>query len=149
MDVGKRIKYFRQERGITVNKLANLAGVSQSYLRDIELGNKQPTVEYLSYICEALGVTMSAFFDDNIEGIEQVLRIIMEKPNIKVLSVIPQAFAANLANHSIYFDVFAKDAHGKLLDIEVQRASSGASPLEHYEQHNQTNFRGFKYLKCR
>lgn len=64
MDVGKRIKYFRQERGITVNKLANLAGVSQSYLRDIELGNKQPTVEYLSYICEALGVTMSAFFDD-------------------------------------------------------------------------------------
>ncbi len=71
---------------------------------------------------------MSAFFDGNIEGIEQVLRIVMEKPDIKVLSVIPQAFAANLANHSIYFDVFAKDAQGKLLDVEVQRARSGASP---------------------
>ena len=71
---------------------------------------------------------MSAFFDDNIEGIEQVLRIVLEKPDIKVLSVIPQAFAANLANHSVYFDVLAKDSNGKLLDIEVQRASAGASP---------------------
>ena len=73
-------------------------------------------------------IYMSAFFDGNIEGMEQVLRIIMEKPDLKVLSVIPQAFAANLANHSIYFDVLAKDADGKLIDVEVQRASSGASP---------------------
>lgn len=47
-----------------VSKLANLSGVSQSYLRDLELGNKQPTVEYLSYICEALGITLERFFAD-------------------------------------------------------------------------------------
>ena len=38
MNVADRIKYFRQKNGITVNKLANMAGISQSYLRDIELG---------------------------------------------------------------------------------------------------------------
>ncbi len=63
MDVGARIKYFRNMRNISVNKLANLSGVSQSYLRDIELGNKQPTVEYLEYICFGLGITLRDFFD--------------------------------------------------------------------------------------
>lgn len=64
MEIGKRIKFLREKKKITVNKLANLSGVSQSYLRDLELGNKQPTVEYLSYICEALGITLERFFAD-------------------------------------------------------------------------------------
>ncbi len=63
MDVGSRIKYFRCKKNISVNKLANLAGVSQSYLRDVELGNKQPTIEYLEYICLALEVSLKEFFD--------------------------------------------------------------------------------------
>ena len=49
MNVGERIKELREKRGLTVNKLANLAGISQSYLRDVELGNKNPTVETLSF----------------------------------------------------------------------------------------------------
>ncbi len=64
MNVGERIRYFRQNKNITVNKLANMAGISQSYLRDLELGNKQPTVEYLNYICDALSVSMAYFFSD-------------------------------------------------------------------------------------
>ncbi len=62
MNVGERIKHFREQKNITVNKLANLAGVSQSYLREIELGNKQPTVEYLEYICWALNISLKDFF---------------------------------------------------------------------------------------
>lgn len=49
-------------RGLTVNKLANLAGLSQSFLREIELGNKTPTVETLSYFCDALEISLSEFF---------------------------------------------------------------------------------------
>ncbi len=64
IDIGKRITHFRQQRNITVNKLANMAGISQSYLRDIELGKKQPTVEYLSYICDALNISLTTFFTD-------------------------------------------------------------------------------------
>ena len=62
MDISEKIKYFRQKKGITINKLATLSGISQSYVRDLELGKKQPTVEYLSYICDALGITLEAFF---------------------------------------------------------------------------------------
>lgn len=48
MDIGERIIFLRTAKQYSVNKLANLAGISQSYLRDIELGNKNPTVEILS-----------------------------------------------------------------------------------------------------
>lgn len=64
MEVGKKITYYRTKKGYSVNKLANLSGISQSYLRDIELGNKNPTVEMLSYVCDALDLSLCDFFDD-------------------------------------------------------------------------------------
>ena len=44
MEVGQRIKELREAKGLTVNRLANMAGISQSYLRDVELGNKNPLI---------------------------------------------------------------------------------------------------------
>lgn len=64
MDVGKRITFFRTAKNYTVNKLATKAGISQSYLRDVELGKKNPTVETLSYLCDALGISLCDFFND-------------------------------------------------------------------------------------
>ena len=66
--VGERIAHFRKQKGITVNKLANLAGLSQSHLRDIELGNKNPSVETLYQVCCSLGITLKDFFDDGTEN---------------------------------------------------------------------------------
>ena len=73
MKVGERITELRNLRGITVNKLANLAGVSQSHLRDIELGIKNPTIETLSYICDGLRISISGFFDIEKNGISPFL----------------------------------------------------------------------------
>lgn len=70
MDIGKRITYFRTAKNYSVNKLANLAGISQSYLRDVELGNKNPTVEMLSVICDTLEISLYDFFNDS--GTEQL-----------------------------------------------------------------------------
>ena len=64
MKIGERIAHFRVGKGYSVNKLANLSGVSQSYLREVELGNKNPTVEFLSVLCETLGISLKEFFDD-------------------------------------------------------------------------------------
>ena len=65
MEIHNRIRYFREQKGITVNKLANLAGISQGHMREIELGIKNPSVETLSYICDALGISLKDFFDDD------------------------------------------------------------------------------------
>lgn len=42
MDIGTRISYFRNAKQYSVNRLATLAGISQSYLRDVELGKRIP-----------------------------------------------------------------------------------------------------------
>lgn len=73
MNVGERIKELREKRGLTVNKLANLAGISQSYLRDVELGNKNPTVETLSYFCDALEISLKEFFSENDSAVNPFL----------------------------------------------------------------------------
>ena len=64
MEIGKRIACFRTAKHYTVNKLATKAGISQSYLRDIELCNKKPTIEILSFICDALDISLLDFFND-------------------------------------------------------------------------------------
>ncbi|MGN1443124.1 MAG: helix-turn-helix domain-containing protein [Acutalibacteraceae bacterium] len=83
MDVGSRIQYFRTRRNLSVNKLANLSGVSQSYLRDVELGNKQPTVEYLEYICFGLNITLKEFFNTDTEPSELDIALAKLNPEQK------------------------------------------------------------------
>lgn len=78
-NVGARLIFFREIKGITTNKLANLAGISQSHLREIELGKKNPTVETLSYFCDALGITLSDFFSDADSGINPILASSVKK----------------------------------------------------------------------
>lgn len=85
MNVGERIKYFRTIKGYTTNKLANMAGISQSYLRDVELGNKNPTIEVLSYVCDALDISLHDFFD------EQTQKTIQNDPLIeKIYQLSPE-----------------------------------------------------------
>ena len=62
--VGDRLRFFREQKHISTNKLANLAGISQSYVREIELGNKNPTIEIIFHLCRALDISLKDFFDD-------------------------------------------------------------------------------------
>ncbi len=66
-EVGKRIKYLREQKNLKKNTLANLAGVSPTYIDKLENGERCPTVEYLGYICFGLGITLAEFFRDSDE----------------------------------------------------------------------------------
>lgn len=63
MDVGKRITELRTAKGLTTNRLANLCGLSQSFVRSVELGEKGITVESLRLLCDALGISLRDFFN--------------------------------------------------------------------------------------
>jgi transcriptional regulator with XRE-family HTH domain len=63
MNVAERLKYLREKKGYTQNLLAGLAGISQSHLRRVELGQSRITVDHLQMICDALGITLKDFFD--------------------------------------------------------------------------------------
>lgn len=66
-EVGKRIKQMREQKNLKKNTLANLAGVSPTYIDKLENGERCPTVEYLGYICFGLGITLAEFFRDSDE----------------------------------------------------------------------------------
>lgn len=67
MNVGDRIKELRERSGFTQNKLAEWAGVSQTHLRRVELGQQDITIGQLRMVCDGLGVTLSEFFNVNEE----------------------------------------------------------------------------------
>ena len=71
---------------------------------------------------------MNACFDDNIEGTELILRIIMDKPDLSVKSVKTQKVMKNLLGRDIWLDIDATDSKNDEFDIEVQRADKGADP---------------------
>ena len=81
LDVGSRIVELRNKKKMSTNGLANKAGISQSYLRDVELGITNPTVEKIEYICEALDISLKDFFDtDNVDdNVECILSRLSEK----------------------------------------------------------------------
>ena len=63
MEVGERIRELRERAGFTQNKLAEWAGVSQTHLRRVELGQQDITVGHLQLICDALGISLKDFFN--------------------------------------------------------------------------------------
>jgi hypothetical protein len=71
---------------------------------------------------------MSLVFDGNLEATELLLRIILEKEDIKVISVVGQRELENpiVSGRNIRLDILAQDSTGKYFDIEVQRGSEGA-----------------------
>ena len=101
INVGQRITELRKAKNYTTNKLANLSGISQSYLRDVELGKKNISVEFLSYICESLNISLSDFFaeEDINDEFTKALRI---------FSAILCNFLAAYENFMIFFLFFCK-----------------------------------------
>ena len=63
MNTSERIKYFREKSNMSQNMLADKAGISQSHLRRVELGESRITVDHLEMICDALGISLKDFFD--------------------------------------------------------------------------------------
>lgn len=64
MDVSKRLRKLREQCGYTQNGLAERAGVSQTHLRRVELGQADITVSHLQLLCDAMSITMKEFFEE-------------------------------------------------------------------------------------
>jgi len=55
--VGDNCARIRKARGFTQEQLADLSGLSQQYLSDLERGKRNPTVVTVYEIAQALGVS--------------------------------------------------------------------------------------------
>jgi transcriptional regulator with XRE-family HTH domain len=62
IDVGKRLRELRQERGKSMRALARASGLSTNALSMIERGRTSPSVSTLYKLADALEVPITAFF---------------------------------------------------------------------------------------
>ena len=58
------------------NVLAKKAFISQSYLSDIENGRTTPSLDKLTTICDALGITLAEFFGYESELTPDLMRLL-------------------------------------------------------------------------
>lgn len=61
--LGMRIKYIREERGMTQAELAEAAGLSDRYIRNLERGDRWARDDTVMKLCIALRVTIRELFD--------------------------------------------------------------------------------------
>ena len=57
--LGARVKELRRRRGLTLEDLAERAGVSRAMISKVERGEKNPTLVVAAKVAEGLGVTLS------------------------------------------------------------------------------------------
>ena len=71
-----RILELCQGRGITINKLGTLSGVTQSTINNITSGrNNSTTIATIKKLCDGLEITISEFFDaDVFKVLEQEIK---------------------------------------------------------------------------
>ncbi|WP_352258943.1 helix-turn-helix transcriptional regulator [Psychrobacter sp. TB55-MNA-CIBAN-0194] len=53
---GKRVREMRKGKGISQERLAEMAGIDRSYMGNIERGEKNVTLKKAYEICDALGI---------------------------------------------------------------------------------------------
>ena len=74
--VKERILELGRERDITINKLSNMSGVTQSTVNNIVSGrNNSTTISTIKKLCDGLGITIEEFFHSELfRGLEQEIK---------------------------------------------------------------------------
>lgn len=71
---------------------------------------------------------MTVVFDGDNEITEFLLRILLNRDDLRVKKVTTQKEKRNLFGRSVKLDILAEDTNGKVYNVEVQREDEGASP---------------------
>ena len=73
--LGKKLKYHRNQKGYSLDKLAEITKSSKSYLWELEnRDTRKPSAEKLTKIAQAIGVTTDYLLDNRATENEGVLR---------------------------------------------------------------------------
>ncbi len=72
--LGSRLRALRSARGLALERLAELSGVSRSMVSDVERGAKTPTVLVLDRLATALGTSIARLLDEPDRDAVTVLR---------------------------------------------------------------------------
>lgn len=70
--LGEKLRDLRKQRGLTLEKLADSAGLSKSYLWELENRESlRPSAEKLTALADVLGVATAYFLEDDLRQPEE------------------------------------------------------------------------------
>ena len=61
--IGQRIRNYRTQKGLSQERLAELAGCHPTYIGQLERGEKNATLESVEKIASAMDISLSELFD--------------------------------------------------------------------------------------
>lgn len=76
MNIGEKIRAFRELKGLTQDELGKLSGILGGTIRKYELGIRNPKQEQLIKIANGLGISVSVFYDFDLETIGDVASLL-------------------------------------------------------------------------
>ena len=80
--LGERIRFYRQQAGLTQKELADLCEISESAIRNYELGNRVPDFLTLKNITEQLRVSFYAIADVNLTDLNGAVQALFKLEEI-------------------------------------------------------------------
>lgn len=61
---GQKVKQLREEKGFSIEQLANISDVDRNYISDIEKGKRNVSLEIIEKITTGLETDLATFFND-------------------------------------------------------------------------------------
>ncbi|KMT21568.1 helix-turn-helix domain-containing protein [Clostridium cylindrosporum] len=100
MNIGEKLKHAREEKKLTLKSLADISGVGQSTISDIENGlSKNPRRDTLNKLANALDVSISDLFSDTTSNKNEDTS---SKKAYLNIDIVPEEFTdANLARQYV------------------------------------------------
>lgn len=89
--VRKRITQLRMEKGVSEYQMSLDMGHSRSYIQSIVSGKSLPSMTEFLYMCEYLGVTPSAFFNEQMKNpalLQKAIDEMRSLPDKDILSLL-------------------------------------------------------------
>lgn len=78
MTVGEKIRFYRTEKGLLQKELAIKSKISESAIRNYELGNRYPNQSQREAIAAALGISVFAISDPSFDNEHAIMHAFFE-----------------------------------------------------------------------
>jgi transcriptional regulator with XRE-family HTH domain len=62
---GSQVRRIREQRGLSQEQLAELAGIHRTYMSSVERGQRNIGLDNIAALAAALGVSPAAFFEQD------------------------------------------------------------------------------------
>jgi transcriptional regulator with XRE-family HTH domain len=119
--IGEQLEAVRRHRGLTLRELAKASGLSLTTVHQIEAGRTSPGLATLQSLATALGVSLGALLDGNVQPACAVHLRAAERPGVSIPGGRLERLASGLASQRL---------RGLVLVLGPRR-ETGATPIVH------------------